>query len=221
MNKSLKLELSRIREASHAYGRLFPKFSLRRVLVTYRYKICPFDAIIPYINGKSLFDIGCGSGFLLYIANKLCGISKLNGVDVKKKTVETTNNILQKHTQANSVSIYHTNDVSAWQADVFDTVTMIDVLHHIPPKDQKQFVLYAMQKVSPDGYFIYKDMSNKPFIYGLMNRLHDLILARQWIHYIDINEIKELFLINNFDVIKVNRKILFWYAHEMIVFRRK
>ncbi len=63
-------------------------------------------------------------------------------------------------------------------------------------------------------------MSNKIF-YEFMNRIHDIILAKQWIHYTDIDNVRLICEKNNFDLIATTRKVMIWYDYELLVFRKK
>src|SRR6266576_3469231 len=70
------------------------------------------------------------------------------------------------------------------------TVSMIDVMHHVPPSFQKEFLLTACRHVRPSGLLIYKDMCRRPRWRAAANRLHDLVLARQWINYLPISQVE-------------------------------
>lgn len=59
---------------------------------------------------------------------------------------------------------------------------MIDVLHHINPRQQQNVVKEAVSRVAPGGLFLCKDIDVRPRWRNLANRLHDLILARKWIN---------------------------------------
>ena len=206
---------------ANRYSNLFSFPSLDYFLIKYRYKICPFDNIAPYINGNSVLDIGCGFSFLLYIANKLCHVPNLYGIDCNERKIQKAEKLLKLHTTANNIKLYCCKDSSRWPKKTFDVITMIDVLHHVAPKDQKRYLVEALKRTAPNGTFIYKDMANKPLIMNIMNRLHDLVIARQWIHYLDIKEVERVFLENGFQAVARKKKILFWYSHEMIVFQHR
>lgn len=79
--------------------------------------------ILKYLKGKSLLDIGCGSGYLLYLAKKRGLVCK--GIEPNKSLID-----LAKKT-------YRINDIALGFADKinkfgrFDTITLIDVLEHV------------------------------------------------------------------------------------------
>jgi 2-polyprenyl-3-methyl-5-hydroxy-6-metoxy-1,4-benzoquinol methylase len=108
----------------------------------------------------------------------------------------------------------------AWPAGPFDVVSLVDVLHHIPPEHQRAVVEQSFAHVRPGGVLIYKDMGQRPLISALWNRAHDLILARQWIHYRAIAEVKGWLETDNAEIIKTDARSMGPYAHELIVARR-
>jgi hypothetical protein len=108
----------------------------------------------------------------------------------------------------------------------FDVVSMIDVLHHIQPKYQEKAIADVLPHIKRGGYFVYKDMASKPFLCGLMNRLHDLASAKQWIHYCPISKVEfavkigegglEKWILQEFSNCR-----LYWYQHEWMIFKKE
>jgi 2-polyprenyl-3-methyl-5-hydroxy-6-metoxy-1,4-benzoquinol methylase len=66
----------------------------------------------------------------------------------------------------------------------YDVVSIVDVVHHIPKPDQLEFFIEAASKLRPGGTLIYKDISAKHIFWRLCNTLHDLVKARELVHYI-------------------------------------
>jgi hypothetical protein len=52
------------------------------------------------------------------------------------------------------------------------------------------------------------------------NRLHDLLKARQWIHYVPINDVEKWGAARDFRVIVAERINVYAYGHEHLIFER-
>ena len=107
-----------------------------------------------------------------------------------------------------------------WPSGLFRVVSMIDVLHHVDRSQQKALFQKVAERVKPGGLFLYKDMANGPFLPAAMNRLHDLVLARQWISYVPIAEAdrwaEEMGLVRE-HAEEISR---LWYRHELRLYRK-
>jgi len=195
---------------------------LKKILVRHRPKICPFEDILPFIpKGASIFDIGCGSGFLLYAHGMINKPRVISGVEVERQSADYTAEILHRYFPEIQIEILCTKLLENWPDDQFDVVTMIDVLHHIPPVLQHKFFIAAAARVKPGGLFIYKDIAETPVFYSITNRVHDLIFARQWVNYFPIEKLKVTLLDSGFENIGQITRTMYWYKHELIVFTRK
>ena len=97
---------------------------------------------------------------------------------------------------------------------------MIDVMHHVPRERQRQTLAAALAMVAPGGIFIYKDIATSPAWTAWANRFHDLLLARQWIHYLPISEVDSVAMGSEMRIVQRESVRLAWYAHELRVFRR-
>ena len=86
----------------------------------------------------------------------------------------------------------HRDVVAGLPESEFDVVSMIDVVHHIAPRHQEQAIAEAWRRVRPGGLFLNKDMASKPWYCGFMNRVHDLVIAREWIHYYPISKVESI-----------------------------
>ena len=67
-----------------------------------------------------------------------------------------------------------------WPSGPFDIVSVIDVMHHVPTIAQRTVIERAASRLKPGGLLVYKDMVERPRWRAWKNRLHDLVLARQW-----------------------------------------
>ena len=110
-----------------------------------------------------------------------------------------------------------------WPEGAFNVVSMIDVIHHVPPSHQREVVESATARVPPGGRFLDKDMVARPLWRGFANRLHDLILARQWIHYVPVDRVDRVIEWADKSGLRlVDRRVVntFWYVHEFAIFQR-
>ena len=98
-------------------------------------------------------------------------------------------------------------------------VSLLDVMHHIPKAAQRSVLEQALQRVEPGGLFIYKDMCSRPVWRAGANRLHDLLIARQWIHYLPLSNAVAWAMAQGFTVVEQSRVNMFWYGHEIVLLR--
>ncbi len=193
---------------------------LRKLMVRYRPYICPFYDILKNTPEKSsLLDIGCGAGLFLYMHGKINKPDFVAGVDTNTKLNGHIKKLLARKLPHTKRNIF--NSISAVGSNnLFDVVTMIDVIHHVPVDKQLEFLREAASHVAPGGSLIYKDMSSS-FPYGEANRLHDLIIAREWIHYLPIQSVIDELSQLGFSQTAMSQRTTYWYKHEMVVMRRE
>jgi 2-polyprenyl-3-methyl-5-hydroxy-6-metoxy-1,4-benzoquinol methylase len=145
------------------------------------------------------------------------------GTDLNVKALQSAKSAMLKLTKKNpkiSVEFIKANDVNQWPETHFSVVSMIDVMHHVPPRKQQYIFESAVSRVSPGGYLLYKDMCQKPLWKATANRLHDLLLARQWIHYVPINRIKQWGISLGLELVNQSDYSRFVYGHEKLVFKK-
>jgi 2-polyprenyl-3-methyl-5-hydroxy-6-metoxy-1,4-benzoquinol methylase len=194
--------------------------ALVRTLQHYRPHICPFEILLPYVPvGARLLDIGCGGGLLAALVAETRAPARLVGFDSSRDAIEMARSNLEFFPPGSPAPEFHRLDVGApWPVGPFDCVTIIDVVHHIPPSFQRGVMEQAMSAVAPGGTLIYKDMTRRGIVRPLMNRLHDLALARQWIHYADPENVKAWMREAGMSLAHESFHTRLWYGHELLVF---
>ncbi len=210
--------LSRSDVALSAKVLFAPERGWRAQLQAWRPAICPFERLLPWVpQDATVLDIGCGAGLLLGILARSGRVSHAVGLDGDANALARATRMSMR-VPAATLEFVHVSDTRAWPTSKFDVVLLIDVLHHITPQAQDEFLRAALARVRPGGRFIYKDMAAKPLWYALANRAHDLVLAQQWIHYVSPTHVIEQAIGGGFGLHHrehVRRK---WYAHDLLVF---
>jgi 2-polyprenyl-3-methyl-5-hydroxy-6-metoxy-1,4-benzoquinol methylase len=197
---------------------------LLRMMMHYRIVICPFERLIPHVSpNASVLDIGCGAGlFLALLAGSVPGITGV-GFDSSRLAIETAMRMAVQVELAKlqvNLCFFLRNVGESWPEGLFDVVSLVDVMHHVPQVAQKSLIEKAIQKVKPGGVLLYKDMANQPVFHALMNRIHDLVLARQWIHYLPIHTVDEWVAEFGLTMVHAESAKRLWYHHEMRVYRK-
>ena len=182
--------------------------------------ICPFDELLPLVPaGASVMDIGCGSGLFLGLLHYFGFGIRGFGFDASHLAIDCANAMARRHGSGHLRFEYIRKD-DPWPEGQFDVVSMIDVLHHIPVEHQESVFRAAAARVSPGGLLLYKDMSDSPWYCAGANRLHDLIVAREWIHYVPVGITEIWAAASRLELQTAASFRMLWYQHDLRVFRR-
>jgi 2-polyprenyl-3-methyl-5-hydroxy-6-metoxy-1,4-benzoquinol methylase len=189
------------------------------LLQTLRPHICPFELILPLIPaGSRILDAGCGAGLFLGLLADAGIIAGGFGFDSNGKAIDLARRMTHRLPTNIEIEFQQIDARSAWPQETFDVVSLIDVLHHVPVKYQLTVLSQAIARVKPGGILVYKDMAQRPYIKAQANRLHDLILAREWIHYLPIAKVDEHLVSQGMKQIGAGSASRYWYAHEWKVY---
>jgi 2-polyprenyl-3-methyl-5-hydroxy-6-metoxy-1,4-benzoquinol methylase len=167
-----------------------------------------------------MLDIGCGGGLLLALALEFRRIRRGIGLDTSEASIRIARACAGAGPGHGPLSFEVIRDPAGWPAGPFDVVTLIDVMHHLPAPLQSRAFSEIHSRLRPGGILVYKDMAHRPWLPALANRLHDLVLARQWIRYLPLDQAIEWARTAGFTVQATDRQRLWWYCHEMVVFAR-
>lgn len=206
---------------AYPYYRDAPVFE--RILARGRPLICPFGPLTGWVpKGGSVLDIGCGCGLWLLTLGDLGLVSEGTGCDPNTRALAVARRAAQNLAAAKGPSgtrleFATTASSRDWPAGPFDLVSLIDVIHHIPPSEQSAFIVSAYQRVKRGGRLIYKDMASAPALHAMANRLHDLLLARQIIHYFPRGSAAALLTQSGGNVLHIEDWKRGPYAQELLV----
>ncbi len=213
-----------VREAARDYSQSFT--GLARLLVAHRPAICPFELIVDHVpENARVFDIGCGSGFLLYCLARVRRIASGFGVEVDALRALESQALLRARLHelghdGEAFGIGSATSHEQWPGEPCGVVTMVDVLHHVPPPVQDDFLAAALARVDHGGLFLYKDMCVAPLWRAMGNQLHDLVMARQWVNHVPMERVQAVLRRHGFvEVARASRNML-WYGHEFVAARR-
>lgn len=187
--------------------------------------ICPFEALLPFVPPRaSILDVGCGGGLWLNLLARRGLLSSGIGFDSSRAAIDlasaAAHRALSSAKVPASLTFLHLDVRAPWPDGTFNAVSIIDVMHHVPPASQRDVLALAAAHVAPGGVLIYKDMCRRPHWRASMNRLHDLVMARQWIHYCPVQQVEQWAGELGLSLIHAAFHSRYWYGHELRVFTR-
>lgn len=222
MKSKLKTDGEISRLAWHIYQDATPSV---RLLAAGRNYICPMQPILEEVPPQAtVFDIGCGSGLFLSLLVAQDQCSQIVGCDPNPQALACAKKVATRllQEQGRSIPTIFLESITpvTWPKTKFSVVTMIDVMHHISPQQQQTFFIEAVEGVAEDGILIYKDMCDSPLWKAAANRLHDLVLARQWINYVPLEQVKQWGKECGLELQKEYFYGRFVYGHEKLIFKK-
>ena len=192
-----------------------------RTIQSLRPQICPFDQLIPLVPpGSRVLDFGCGNGLFLGLLAKTGRIVEGLGLDVSARAIKTAQGLSQSVDNNTPLRFEDYTSIEEFSPHAFDVISMVDVIHHVPPLEQERLILSMMKALKPGGLFLYKDIATRPFWRASANRLHDLIMARQWIHYFPTSEVRRIALDHGLIVRQEGYVARLWYGHDILLLEK-
>jgi len=188
----------------------------------YRPYICPFHLLVDYVpHDASVLDVGCGAGLFILLMARLGRIRSAVGFDADYVAIAAAQDAAAK--LSNGAPLIHFEPHSAhdrWPKGRFDVVSIIDVMHHVPPEKQSSLIATAAEHLNEGGLLLYKDMASRPLWRAWANRLHDLASAQEWIHYAELDDAVNW--AKDAGLYPAHREAMnmLWYRHEWCLFRR-
>jgi 2-polyprenyl-3-methyl-5-hydroxy-6-metoxy-1,4-benzoquinol methylase len=182
----------------------------------YRPVICPLERVLDEIpTGSRLFDIGCGSGSLMYLAIRLRQVELAHGYDVSLPAVRSAELF------ARSSPGFRVAHLAAEQTpprlNGYDVITMVDVLHHISPALQGRFLATLAEAMDPGARLIVLDINPEKKVRAFCNQMHDLLLSREWVHPMAPAPVVDLLTQSGIEIDSQRLINTLWYSHFLIV----
>ncbi|MEA2001584.1 MAG: class I SAM-dependent methyltransferase [Actinomycetota bacterium] len=184
-----------------------------------RPRVCPFEELVPEIrnNGGRLLDFGCGAGLFTMHCVAQGYVESADGVDVNSSTIRIADEARRSSPDSGRVQFHS----GAIPEGTYDAISMIDVMHHLQPSEQRSMFYDLCDRLAIGGVLVYKDMCRQPRWQAVANRMHDLVLSRQWIHYLPIEKaigwaVEDLGL----ELLRRTRFDYLVYGHELAVFHK-
>jgi len=181
--------------------------------------ICPFDPILNAIPGRSaVFDIGCGSGFLLGLIAERKTPKSLAGAEIDRNLVEAARDYLRDEASdvPASISLYDGIDFPDEIGNA-DAVTLVDVLHHVPPDQQVTFLQTVYQRMRPGSLFVLKDIDAGKRLLCLANKFHDFVVTGSPGNELPKEQTKEILESAGFRILSAGEERKVWYPHYWFV----
>jgi 2-polyprenyl-3-methyl-5-hydroxy-6-metoxy-1,4-benzoquinol methylase len=209
-------------ECAAAARRLFDRGPLlRRLMQQGRPLICPFERVIDAVPpGSVVLDAGCGDGLLLGLLATFGRVHEGLGFDASAAAIRNARR-MRAHLPPSARVAFERRDAGApWPAGRYDVVTLVDLLHHVPPAAQRAVLQEAARRVAPGGLLVCKDMADAPRWRALVSHLHDLLVARQRIHLVPFGVVRDVLEQCGLVLERHERIATGPYLHELGVFRR-
>ncbi len=185
--------------------------------IKYRSLICPFSILIEEVKpGDKVGDIGCGSGQLMFLMEHFARPSEIFGIEINARLVNNANNLFRN--KGNGNFRFRTYDGTHFPEEIseMDVIFLVDVLHHIPAKQQISFLKNLFYKMKPGARFVLKDIdADNPLVY--FNKCHDLLVAHEIGNEISFTNAKNILEQNGLTILQENKRTMYVYPHYTII----
>lgn len=126
-------------------------------------------------KAERVLDLGCGNGVFLTTLSYDKRIESRWGIDVNQTAVGCAAMVAQSNSLPLKFSC--ATSFERWPEERFDTVSVVDVMYHLPPELLRRFVHEALARVKLGGTFLFNDMCSQPRWRFARIALQDLVLA--------------------------------------------
>ncbi len=192
-----------------------------KLKVKYRPIICPFVELLAYIeNNKYVFDIGCGSGQFCSLIDEFTEAENIFGIEISENLVLNAKKINSPSKKNKKIQFEKYNGIDIPQViQNYDLIYLIDVLHHIPQKNQNIFLKEIYSKMKFGSTLVLKDIdANHSFVY--FNKLHDLIFSREIGHELTCSKTTQLATQLGFKIKEIKKMRMFLYPHYFLIIEK-
>ena len=192
-----------------------------KLKVVYRPLICPFDKLLNYIeNNDSVFDIGCGSGQFCALVAKFKPTKNIMGIEISETLIQNAKNLNQEFISYKNVQFETFNGFEIPnKIKNYSKIFLIDVLHHIPKKNQLDFLKEIYSKMSKESVLILKDIDDESLLV-YFNKIHDFIFSGEIGFELKSTVAKKLTEEIGFKIMDSFSKRMFVYPHYFLILRK-
>lgn len=148
---------------------------------------------LPYVKNKKVLDIGCWTGQFEQIACKYT--KQIVGIDPGVEAIKTAKKLVPK-------AKFFVGDALnlKFKDNSFDTVTIMDVIEHIPKGTEEKCLKEIKRVLKPNGYLII----STPYSHLISILLDPAFFIIGHRHYSE-KKLKRLLSSNGFKVVKVKK----------------
>lgn len=188
-----------------------------RLKVYYRPIICPFVELIQLAKqGEKIGDIGCGSGQFCLLLDHFAKPGFIYGIEITDRLVNNAHQLFSKYSKTPYKFEPYDGVVFPDTVSEMDVLFLNDVLHHVPPSHQEQFVKDLFAKMKPGARLIVKDIDGaSALVY--FNKLHDTIFAGERGNERSVAEVTKWLEQSGAAIIQSTKKRMYVYPHYTIV----
>ena len=194
---------------------------VRRLLMTLRPHICPFERLIESVpEGAAVLDVGCGAGLFLGLLAATGRRFRGVGFDASATAIREAAAmaaLLKVQGNAGELWFEHRDVRSTWPEGPFDVVSIIDVMHHVPLDHRRALLEQARAALRPGGLLIFKDIGDRPRWRATANLLHDLLMTRELVRYTPLREVEAWGRVLAMEPLASERINRLWYGHDLML----
>ena len=189
--------------------------------IKYRSLICPFISLINMVQpNEKVGDVGCGSGQFLLLLNEFAKPSYLYGIEISKTLIDNANQLFRTLPENGYDFEEYNGSVFPPKMAEMDVIFLIDVFHHVPTIGRQKFLQDLVKIMKPGCRLIFKDIdASSPLVY--VNKLHDILFAREIGNEISFSEAKSLLTKNGLQIIQQEKRTIYVYPHYTIVAKKQ
>ncbi|WP_046755603.1 class I SAM-dependent methyltransferase [Kordia jejudonensis] len=192
-----------------------------RLKIKFRPLIFPMESLLRHFDeNDAFFDIGCGSGQFALLVHHFRNVKNISGIEIKDELVKNANTLFEKHAPTATYNFVKYDGVQFPETiKNYNKVFLNDVLHHVPPKVQTQFLENIYDSIADGTTFVLKDIdAASPLVY--FNKVHDLIFSQEIGRELSCKAAKEILEKIGFTILSVEKKTIAVYPHYTIICRK-
>jgi 2-polyprenyl-3-methyl-5-hydroxy-6-metoxy-1,4-benzoquinol methylase len=191
--------------------------SVRKYL---RHVVCPLNNLIDKIPENSkLFDLGCGTGAFLLDALTQRNLKLVGGSETNEKLLNYAKNLLSKHSSNFKSDYFIESAMPPNFINQFDVITLIDVLHHIPIKEQHSYLSNLYSNMNQNAIFILKDIDAASPL-AIFNKIHDFVFSGNGYQEQSFRNIKNQCELIGFKHVFEEKIRKLWYPHYLLIMKK-